>query len=143
MNGEQIIFIYRSSYMTYQWVCIKSNTMGVTYGAGSACPAVEPAFIHGFSCVRAAWSLVFCVVFYRSLFVILSFVFLPLCFIFLYLPLRFDPTFLHRKRVDIINEYAINLITLSDLKCLNTHWSNGQHYLVVALTVVLHHSHNN
>jgi hypothetical protein len=30
LNGEQIIFIYRSSYMTYQWVCIKSNTMGET-----------------------------------------------------------------------------------------------------------------
>ena len=52
MNGEHII--YRSSYMTYQWVCIKSNTMGVTYGGGSAYPAAEPAFIHGFSCVRAA-----------------------------------------------------------------------------------------
>jgi hypothetical protein len=61
--------------------------MGVTYGAGSAYPAAEPAFIHGFSCVRAGLSLVFCVMFYRSLFVILSFVFLSLYFLFLYVQL--------------------------------------------------------
>jgi hypothetical protein len=91
MNGEQIIFIYRSSCMTYQWACIESNTMGVTYGAGSAYPAAEPAFIHGFSCVRAGLSLVFCVMFYRSLFVILSFVFLSLYFLFLYVQLLITP----------------------------------------------------
>jgi hypothetical protein len=97
--------------------------------------------------VRVTRSLVLCVCFIDRC---LSFCLLSFChcvlFSYIYncwFPLRFDPTFLHRKRVDIINEYAINFITLSDLKCLNTHWSNGQHYLVVALTVVLHHSHNN
>ena len=48
MNGGQIIFIYRSSYVTYHWVCIKSNTMGVTCGAGPSYLVAEPEFTPGF-----------------------------------------------------------------------------------------------
>ena len=48
MNGGQIIFIYRSSYVTYHWVCIKSNTMGVTCGTGPSYLVAEPEFTPGF-----------------------------------------------------------------------------------------------
>ena len=48
MNGGQIIFIYRSSCMTYHWICIKSNTMGVTCGAEPAYSAAESEFTPGF-----------------------------------------------------------------------------------------------
>jgi len=42
------MFIYRSSYMTYHWVCIKSNTTGATCRAGPPYPAAEPEFTRGF-----------------------------------------------------------------------------------------------
>jgi hypothetical protein len=44
-----------------------SNMTGVTTGAGNAYPSVAPAFIIVFCGVHVAQSLVFCIVFYRSL----------------------------------------------------------------------------
>jgi hypothetical protein len=46
--------------------------MGATSGAGTAYTFGAPEFIHGFIRVRVARSLVFSVVFCRSLFVLLS-----------------------------------------------------------------------
>jgi hypothetical protein len=59
-----------------------SNTTGVTCGAGTANHSGTPEFTPGFSESRVAQSLVFCVVFGRSLFVLLSFFSWPLCFLF-------------------------------------------------------------
>ena len=58
-----------SSFMTYHRVC---NTKGVTSGAGTANPSGEPDFTPVFSGVGVTRSLVFCVMFCRSLFVLLS-----------------------------------------------------------------------
>jgi hypothetical protein len=46
---------------------------GVTTGAGHAYPSVAPAFITVFCGVHFAQSLVFCIVFYRSLSAFLTF----------------------------------------------------------------------
>ena len=43
--------------------CNKSNTTGATCGAGTAYPSRSLEFTHGFSAVRVARSLVFCVIF--------------------------------------------------------------------------------
>ena len=51
----------------------KSNTANVTRGAGTTYPSVAPGFTHGFYGVRTSRSLVFSVLFCRSLFVLLSF----------------------------------------------------------------------
>ena len=64
--------------MDYHLVCGKSNTAGATYGTGTAYPyeALEftPYFFGG-GRVCVARSLVFCVMFCRSLFIPLSFSF--------------------------------------------------------------------
>ena len=57
--------------MTSQTLSLSGNTMGVTSGARSANPSGAPEFIPSFSVVRVARSLMFGVVFYRSLFVLL------------------------------------------------------------------------
>ena len=54
------------SLMTYHRVCYKSNMTVATCGAGTANPSRAPLVFSG---VRVVWSLVFCVVFCRSLFV--------------------------------------------------------------------------
>jgi hypothetical protein len=54
-------------------VSFNSNTKGNNSGAGTAYPSRTPEIIPGFCGVRVARSLVFCVVFCRSLFVLLSF----------------------------------------------------------------------
>ena len=54
------------SFLSYHRVC---NTMGATREAGTAYLSREHEFTLGFSWVRVARSLVFCVVFCRSLFV--------------------------------------------------------------------------
>jgi hypothetical protein len=54
--------------MTYHRVCNKSNTTGVTCGAGTGYPSGIPDSIPGFIRVLVSRSLVFCVVFCRSLF---------------------------------------------------------------------------
>ena len=53
--------------------------MGVTRGAGTAFHSGAPEFIPSFSGVRVARSLIFYLVVCRSLFVLLSFFFWPLC----------------------------------------------------------------
>jgi len=56
-----------SSFMTYHRVCYKSKTTVAGRGTGTAYPSGAPEFIPDFSRVRVAQSLVFCVVFCRSL----------------------------------------------------------------------------
>ena len=56
-----------SSFMTYHRVCYKSKTTGAGRGTGTAYPSGAHKFIPDFSGVRVAQSLVFCVVFCRSL----------------------------------------------------------------------------
>jgi len=56
--------------MTYHRVCNKSNMTGATCVAGTADPSGAPEFTLGFSGVRVARSLVFCVVFYKLLIVL-------------------------------------------------------------------------
>ena len=59
-------------YTTYHQVCIKRCTMGATYGAGTDYPWEN---ISGVGIVRF---FILCGIFYRSLFVLLFFVFWPL-----------------------------------------------------------------
>ena len=58
------------SFTTYHGICNKSKTTGATSGAGTAHPSVAPEFTLGFSGVGVTRSSVFCVAFYRSLFVL-------------------------------------------------------------------------
>jgi uncharacterized membrane protein len=62
-----------SSVMTYHQVSNKINSKGATSGTGTAYRSGTTEFTPGFSGVHVAQSLVFCVVFCRSLFVLLSF----------------------------------------------------------------------
>ena len=55
--------LFLSSFMTYHWVCNKSNMTSATCGVGTAYPSRAPEFSLVFSGVRVAWSLVFCVMF--------------------------------------------------------------------------------
>ena len=71
---------------------IMINTTGVTCGAGTAYPAEVLEFTTGFNVVPDVRSLVFCVVFCRSLFVLLSFFFWPLYCLFF--DLRLKPNFI-------------------------------------------------
>ena len=59
--------------MTYHRACIKSNTSDAICGAGTAYPSGAHEF-PGFSRVRVARSLVFCLVFCRLLLVIVLYV---------------------------------------------------------------------
>jgi hypothetical protein len=68
-----------SSFMTYHRDSNKSNAMGSTCEAGVAYPSGASEFTPVFSKVRVVRSLVLCVVFCRSLFVLLSFFFWSLC----------------------------------------------------------------
>jgi hypothetical protein len=61
------------------FVSFKSNTTGVTSGARTPNISGALEFIPGFSGVRVAWSLVFCVESWIWLFVLLSFFLWPLC----------------------------------------------------------------
>jgi len=62
-----------------------SNTTGVISGAGIASISGPLEFTSDFSGVRVVQSLFFCVVFCRSLFILLSFSFCPLhCLSFFY-----------------------------------------------------------
>ena len=86
-----------SSFMTYHRVSNKSNTMSVTCEAGITYPSGASEFTPVFSEVRVVRSLVLCVVFCRSLFVLLSFFFWSLCclsFFGFWLPLWCFQTFL-------------------------------------------------
>ena len=69
-------------YLKLGHVASLSNPTADTYGAGTAYPSgVQPRFLLW---VRVARSLVFWVVFCRSLFVFLSFLFWPLCCLFFF-----------------------------------------------------------
>ena len=68
-NHNRVITLF----MTYHRVCKKKNTTGATWRAGTAYLSGAPAFISGFSRVRVAQYLAFCVVLWRFLFVLLSF----------------------------------------------------------------------
>ena len=68
-----------SSFMTYHRVSNKSNAMGSTCEAGIAYPSGASEFTPVFSKVRVVRSLVLCVVFCSSLFVLLSFFIWSLC----------------------------------------------------------------
>ena len=59
-----------SLFMTYHRVCKQCSTTDDNGGAGTADPSESPEFTAGFQCDRIARSLVFYVVFCRSLFVI-------------------------------------------------------------------------
>ena len=67
------------SFMTYHWVCNKSNLTGATRGEGTAHPSIIHESIPGFCSVRVVRSLVFCIVFCRSLFVLFSFGYCIVC----------------------------------------------------------------
>ena len=63
-------------------VCNKSSITDATCGTGTAYLSGSPVFtLPGFSRVRVVWSLVFCEIFCKSLFVLLSLFFWPLCFL--------------------------------------------------------------
>ena len=76
-NQKPVLFLF----MTYHRVCNKSNTTGVTSGAGTAYPSGAPEFIPflwefvllNFKCLRSVLN------YYRSLSFILFFFFWPLC----------------------------------------------------------------
>jgi hypothetical protein len=76
-----------SSFMTYHLVCTMSNTTDVTCGAGTSYTSGTPGLALGFNGIRVGRLLVFCVMYCRSLFVLLSFFFWSLyCLSFSYLP---------------------------------------------------------
>jgi hypothetical protein len=86
-----MLFVFNEVYwcpIRFQYpmvfVSFNSNTAGVTCGTGSANPPKLPSLHSVFSGVRVALSLVFCVVFCRSLFVLLSFFFWPLYCLFVF-----------------------------------------------------------
>ena len=62
-----------SLFVTFHRVCNKSNTTSATNGAGTGYLSGAPDFTPSFSGVRVARSLVFSVVFCRSLLVLCSF----------------------------------------------------------------------
>jgi hypothetical protein len=66
-------------FLCYHRLCNKSNTTGVTSGAGTAYPSGAPEFTPVFSGIRVARSLVLCVVFGITLFAILSFLIFGHC----------------------------------------------------------------
>jgi hypothetical protein len=65
--------IYKNVSQVLLQVCNKSNTRGVTSGAGPVYPSGAHEFTPGYSGVRVAQSFVFCVVLCRSAFVLMSF----------------------------------------------------------------------
>jgi len=106
-------FLNLTQYL-YVYIETHNNTTGATCGAGIACPSEEPEFSPVVSGVRITRSLVLCVMFCRSLFVLLSFFFWPFCcLLFLDLRILITPLVLStssischdhkRKMVHVIN----------------------------------------
>jgi len=103
-----LVIIYIFNFM-FQLCCfvyvnctfyVIPSKMGATSGAGTAYPSGEHDSPPGFSMVRVTRSLVLCVMYRRSLFVPLPFLFWPLCclFFFVYgfwLPLCYLQTLLN------------------------------------------------
>jgi hypothetical protein len=69
-----------SGITAYEWL---SKRTGATHGAGTAYPSRAPVFTPVFSGVHFAWSLVFCLMFCRSLFVLSSFLLAIVLFVLL------------------------------------------------------------
>ena len=82
----KIANLYPISYIR---LCKSSNTTGITSRAETDFPSgASESPLQVFSGIRVSWSLISCVVFCRSLFVQLSFLFWPLCCLsFLFWPL--------------------------------------------------------
>ena len=101
---------YIPSLMTHRRVCNKSNTTAVT-SEGRNCKPFRSAWVHpGFSGIRATLSLVFCVVYCRSLFVILAFFLLAIA------------TFVHiRFRLLINPVVSLNLSNWRKVSNLESH----------------------
>ena len=72
LSHRYILFVVFSSFMTYSQTCSSSDKMDETSGTWSPYTSVACTFILDFSGVRVVLSLAFCVVFCRSLFLILS-----------------------------------------------------------------------
>jgi hypothetical protein len=68
----------------YHTACNKSNTTGATCGTGNVYTSGVHSSCSVFSGVPVAGSLVFCVLFCSSLFVLLSLFFWPLCCLFVF-----------------------------------------------------------
>ena len=64
-----------SSFTTYHRFCSKNNSTGTTSGAGNPNPSEASEFTPDFCEIEVVQSLIFCVVFCRSLFVLISFSF--------------------------------------------------------------------
>jgi len=112
------IFNFLSSFMTYHQVCNKSDTISATSGGGPATFQEHLSSPSGFSAVRVARSLVFCVLSCGSLFVLyhLDIVLSVLRITASDFFFGIFKLFFIEKRVDIFNVYAINLIMLSKPK---------------------------
>jgi hypothetical protein len=77
---HKFVFIYAYWYpCQMMFVSFNSNTMAVTSGVVTVNTSRAHGFAPGFNEVRVTRSLVLCVMFGRSLFVHLSFLFWPLC----------------------------------------------------------------
>ena len=74
LNPFELILVHvnTSNRCNNTFVSFTRNTTGVISGAGTACPSEAHEFIPGFSAVPVARSLLFSVVFCRSLFVLMS-----------------------------------------------------------------------
>ena len=77
-------FPVSSSFMTYHRICNYINTTGATSGTGTAYPFGAPEFTHGFKWSSCYSIFSFMCMFCRSLFVLLSFFFWPLCGLFFF-----------------------------------------------------------
>ena len=82
-----------SSFMTYHKVCNQINTTGATGGAGTAYPSRAPEFTPGFQLGSCYSIFSFMCMFCRSLFVLLSFLFWPLCCLSFFWFTNFDQPF--------------------------------------------------
>ena len=72
-------FLVLSSFTTYHRVCNSINTTGATSGAGTAYPSGASTFIPGFYWGSCYSIFSFMCMFFRSLLILLSFFFWPLC----------------------------------------------------------------
>jgi hypothetical protein len=88
-------FTCASLFMTYHQLYNKSNSMGANSGTGTAYPSGDLISSPVFSGVRIGQSLVFCIVFRRSLFLLLSFFFLVIALSVLRFTASYYPLFWH------------------------------------------------
>ena len=101
-----------SSFMIYHRVRYRNNT-----AVSHAYSSVEPELTPSSSCVRVSLSFVFCVVFFRSLFIFLSFFFRSVYFLYFY-DLRYRVTLLvfanlSQRASTHMNQFSKNIIPFS------------------------------